>query len=117
MIWRWIFGVFGGVVVLQVAARALAQVYRDRPLSTVIGTALVVVVLVVLGAALIAEDRGGRMEVRRASAESVDHVVHHVVHHHVVEHVHRLAGEASTVDRAPRVVDGTVTRAIEGRST
>lgn len=143
MIWRGIFAVVGGAIALRVAANAWVATYYERPFSTLLGTALVLAVLIVLGSVLVAESRDGQ-EVRRASAEygprytpperdtveTIDHVVHHVVHHVEVEvtHVHRYeSGEATTVRREPyrtyvlpappdgSVVDGEVVqRAIEG---
>lgn len=128
--WRLIFGVFGGVVVLRVAAAALTQVYRERPFSTLLGCALVVAVLIVLGAKLLGEQRRGEITLRQASMEygprydpppeygGVEHVEHHVTvrveHAHTVEHVHRYEGGRAHTVPGP-VVDGEVVarRAIE----
>lgn len=132
MIWRWIFGVCAGVIVLRVVANAWVTTFQARPVSTLFGTALVVAAVLVLAASLLADlsdDR--RIELRRASEEygprvvtdpeddgerhHVVHVVHH--HHHHVEHVHRyVAGEATARREPGPVVDGelVVRRAIEG---
>lgn len=130
--WRWIFVVLGGVLVLKVAADAVADAYRAHPFWTVLVGILIAGTLLAATAVYLDRDEGSkRIELRRASEEygprhtpttgDVDHVVHHHLHtvrvEHVVEHVHRYVADEATVRRPapPPVIEGVVVpRAIEG---
>lgn len=131
--WRWIFVVVGGVLVLKVAADAVADAYRAHPVWTVLVGIVAVGIALAATAMYLDRDEGSeRIELRRASQEygaradapggDVDHVVNHhtvrVEHHHTVEHVHRYVGGEATVHRPggpPPVIEGVVVRrAIEG---
>ena len=138
MIWRWIFGVGGALLLLRVAINVWVAPYLARPFSTLVGTVAVVGVALVLAVALLADGRGGRVELRRASTEygprrgagdPPDVVEHHhvlrVEHTHRIEHVYRYEGGRATAPpdwRSPSalpsvpVVDGELVarRAIEG---